>query len=188
MTARVHPGETVGSWMMQGTHAFTVGLIEFLADPNDKEAALLRENVIFKIVPMLNPDGVINGNYRCSVAGCDLNRRWAKPSKVCECVTGVEAAPDDLPHQAPDKEPQRRPQLRLLLRPSRTQSRARGLCLRLPLLGLSRDHAHLPLHPFQAESLLFLRELPVRHAEVEGQNCADCAVQGTAGSPCDLYA
>jgi hypothetical protein len=30
---------------------------------------------------MLNPDGVINGNYRCSLAGCDLNRRWKLPSK-----------------------------------------------------------------------------------------------------------
>jgi len=30
---------------------------------------------------MLNPDGVINGNYRCSLAGCDLNRRWKFPSK-----------------------------------------------------------------------------------------------------------
>ena len=37
---------------------------------------------MFKIVPMLNPDGVVNGNYRCSLAGCDLNRRWAKPSPV----------------------------------------------------------------------------------------------------------
>ena len=31
---------------------------------------------------MLNPDGVINGNYRCSLAGCDLNRRWKAPSKI----------------------------------------------------------------------------------------------------------
>ena len=30
---------------------------------------------------MLNPDGVINGNYRCSLAGCDLNRRWKNPNK-----------------------------------------------------------------------------------------------------------
>ena len=29
-----------------------------------------------KVVPMLNPDGVINGNYRCSLAGVDLNRVW----------------------------------------------------------------------------------------------------------------
>jgi hypothetical protein len=31
---------------------------------------------------MLNPDGVINGNYRCSLAGCDLNRRWKYPSPI----------------------------------------------------------------------------------------------------------
>lgn len=31
---------------------------------------------------MLNPDGVINGNYRSSLAGCDLNRRWKYPSPV----------------------------------------------------------------------------------------------------------
>jgi murein tripeptide amidase MpaA len=30
---------------------------------------------------MLNPDGVINGNYRCSLAGADLNRRWKTPNK-----------------------------------------------------------------------------------------------------------
>ena len=30
---------------------------------------------------MLNPDGVINGNYRCNLAGVDLNRQWVDPSK-----------------------------------------------------------------------------------------------------------
>jgi len=30
---------------------------------------------------MINVDGVINGNYRCSLAACDLNRQWIKPSK-----------------------------------------------------------------------------------------------------------
>ena len=30
---------------------------------------------------MLNPDGVINGNYRCSLAGVDLNRNWMEPSR-----------------------------------------------------------------------------------------------------------
>jgi cytosolic carboxypeptidase protein 2/3 len=33
---------------------------------------------------MLNPDGVINGNYRCSLAGCDLNRRWKTPNKILQ--------------------------------------------------------------------------------------------------------
>jgi cytosolic carboxypeptidase protein 2/3 len=31
---------------------------------------------------MMNIDGVINGNYRCSLAGCDLNRRWKYPSEM----------------------------------------------------------------------------------------------------------
>lgn len=31
---------------------------------------------------MLNPDGVIYGNYRCSLLGVDLNRRWINPSKI----------------------------------------------------------------------------------------------------------
>jgi len=75
ISARVHPGETVGSWMMRG-------VLFFITDPNNKEARLLRENFVFKIIPMLNPDGVINGNYRCSLAGCDLNRRWKTPSSV----------------------------------------------------------------------------------------------------------
>jgi murein tripeptide amidase MpaA len=64
ITARQHPGETV------------------LTDPDDAEAAILRDNFVFKIIPMLNPDGVINGNYRCSLAGCDLNRRWKYPNKT----------------------------------------------------------------------------------------------------------
>lgn len=73
VTARVHPGETVGSWMMHGFLDFITG--------NSKEARVLRENFVFKIIPMLNPDGVINGNYRCNLAGVDLNRRWKDPNK-----------------------------------------------------------------------------------------------------------
>ena len=75
ITARVHPGETVGSFMMKG-------VLDFLTHPTNAEAKLLRENFVFKVIPMLNPDGVINGNYRCSLAGCDLNRRWKSPSKL----------------------------------------------------------------------------------------------------------
>ena len=37
---------------------------------------------IFKIIPMLNPDGVIYGHYRSSLLGVDLNRRWKTPSSV----------------------------------------------------------------------------------------------------------
>jgi murein tripeptide amidase MpaA len=54
------------------------GAIDFLVS-QAPEARALREKFVFKIVPMLNPDGVINGNYRCSLAGADLNRRWKTP-------------------------------------------------------------------------------------------------------------
>ena len=73
ITGRVHPGESNASWMMRGTLEFLTG--------DSLEAKLLRDNFVFKIVPMLNPDGVINGNYRCSLAGVDLNRIWHFPSK-----------------------------------------------------------------------------------------------------------
>jgi cytosolic carboxypeptidase protein 2/3 len=61
MTARVHPGEPVSSFMMKGFLDFILG--------SSEEANKLREIFIFKIVPMLNPDGVIHGNYRCSLVG-----------------------------------------------------------------------------------------------------------------------
>lgn len=48
---------------------------------NSLDAKLLRSKFVFKVVPMLNPDGVINGNYRCSLAGVDLNRTWLEPSR-----------------------------------------------------------------------------------------------------------
>lgn len=71
-TARVHPGESNSSWIMDGLLRFITG--------DTVEAAKLRANFVFKIVPMLNPDGVINGNYRCGLAGHDLNRRYLETS------------------------------------------------------------------------------------------------------------
>ncbi|XP_054420199.1 cytosolic carboxypeptidase 3 [Pteronotus mesoamericanus] len=68
LTARVHPGETNSSWIMKGFLDFILG--------GSRDAQLLRDTFIFKVVPMLNPDGVIVGNYRCSLAGQDLNRNY----------------------------------------------------------------------------------------------------------------
>ena len=48
---------------------------------NSSEAKQLRNIFVFKVVPMLNPDGVVIGNYRCSLAAQDLNRQWIDPSK-----------------------------------------------------------------------------------------------------------
>ena len=71
---RQHPGETVGSYVVKGCIDFLMG--------DSEEAKKLREVYVFKIVPMMNPDGVLVGNSRTSFAGCDLNRRWGKPNEV----------------------------------------------------------------------------------------------------------
>jgi len=71
-TARVHPGEVVASYMMEGTVQFLLG--------RSALAKTLRSLFYFKIVPMLNPDGVMFGNSRTSLAGCDLNRTWSAPN------------------------------------------------------------------------------------------------------------
>lgn len=68
LSARVHPGETGASYMMKG-------VIDYLIGPGIG-ARILRDNFVFKIVPMMNPDGVILGNTRCSLVGQDLNRQW----------------------------------------------------------------------------------------------------------------
>ena len=51
------------------------GLIEFLTSEHE-DAIALRRTFVFKIVPMINVDGVMCGNYRCSLSGIDLNRVW----------------------------------------------------------------------------------------------------------------
>jgi hypothetical protein len=56
------------------------GVLDFLSS-EEPLAQTLREAVEFRLVPMLNPDGVINGNYRCNLAGHDLNRRWKNPHR-----------------------------------------------------------------------------------------------------------
>ncbi|DAZ92918.1 TPA: hypothetical protein N0F65_011323 [Lagenidium giganteum] len=71
ISARVHPGEPNSSWMMKGMIDYLTGL--------SSGAIVLRNNFIFKVVPMLNPDGVVNGNTRVNLAGWDLNRKWSYP-------------------------------------------------------------------------------------------------------------
>ena len=38
-----------------------------------------KSKFVFKIIPMLNPDGVIHGHYRNNILGKDLNRMWQDP-------------------------------------------------------------------------------------------------------------
>ena len=70
----------LGSVAMPDRAAVLLQLQDFITG-SSLDAHVLRSNFVFKIVPMLNPDGVINGNYRCSLAGVDLNRNWMEPSR-----------------------------------------------------------------------------------------------------------
>lgn len=73
LTSRVHPGESNASYIMEGVIDYLVG--------ESSGALALRNRFVFKIVPMLNPDGVIIGNYRCSLSLTDMNRQWIGPSQ-----------------------------------------------------------------------------------------------------------
>jgi hypothetical protein len=50
ISARVHPGEVPAQHTMRG-------IIDLLLDAHDPRAKALRDQFVFKIVPMLNPDG-----------------------------------------------------------------------------------------------------------------------------------
>lgn len=60
--ARQHPGESVGSWMMEG-------LLRKLKESNNN-------GIQWLVVPMMCVDGVILGNNRTGLAGFDYNRFW----------------------------------------------------------------------------------------------------------------
>ena len=66
ITSRVHSGESLASYVMKG-------IIDYLVSPAARNA---RDKYIFKLIPILNADGVTSGNYRSSIVGLDLNRIW----------------------------------------------------------------------------------------------------------------
>ena len=57
ISSRVHPGETPASFVLDG-------IWKFLTNENSEQAKVLRDKFVFKVVPMLNPDGVYRGYYR----------------------------------------------------------------------------------------------------------------------------
>ncbi|KAK6620228.1 hypothetical protein RUM44_006629 [Polyplax serrata] len=67
---RINPGDSPTSFACQGKC-----ILDFLVS-NHPIAVRLRSVVTFKIIPMMNPDGVFLGNYRSNLMGFDLNRNW----------------------------------------------------------------------------------------------------------------
>ena len=66
---RAHPAETHGSHIINGF------MKHLLSDTSQMK--IFRKGMIVKIVPMINPDGVIIGNTRTSFTGKDLNRCYS---------------------------------------------------------------------------------------------------------------
>jgi len=68
ITTLQHAGESNGGYVVSG-------LVDFLLS-DDKDAALARRSVIYKVIPMMNPDGIFHGMTRLNGNLEDLNQEW----------------------------------------------------------------------------------------------------------------
>ena len=71
LSARVHPGE------VQSSHVLN-GIVDFLMSQSP-QASILLDEFTFKIIPLLNPDGVARGYYRLDTHNHNLNRFYLNP-------------------------------------------------------------------------------------------------------------
>lgn len=78
MVARQHPGETIASWITEG-----------ILTNIHKYKSLLKNNII-RIIPCVNPDGVIEGQWYTNRQGINLNRDWgdnkSKETKIIDKI------------------------------------------------------------------------------------------------------
>ena len=75
ISSRVHPGETPASFVLSG-------IWKFLTDQKSVQSKILRDKFVFKIVPMLNPDGVYRGYFRLDTLAQNLNRYYLDPDPI----------------------------------------------------------------------------------------------------------
>lgn len=90
ITARVHPGETPGSFALEG-------ILEVLLRQDDPRSARLRQLFVFLVVPCLNPDGVVLGHFRFDTLGKNLNRSYADPDPRTESTIWATKVSAQLP-------------------------------------------------------------------------------------------
>lgn len=68
LQARQHAWECGTSFLVEGALRFVVS--------DDPIAQKLRDETVFKFVPMINPDSVVRGEVRFNANGFDPNRQW----------------------------------------------------------------------------------------------------------------
>ncbi len=68
LQARQHAWETGTSYVMEGA-------VKFITS-DDSRARELRDKIVFKFTPMMDPDGCASGKVRFNANGYDVNRHW----------------------------------------------------------------------------------------------------------------